>query len=257
MINTVKSNVKTGLVKIQSDPDLRADWIFKHAAQVIITCDSIIWSENTGACLGSDEPIEEMLIWSEQLKIQLDEVINLVRSPLTSIQRKTLTSLITQDVHYRDIIDFMKYEYIESPQDFKWQSQLRMYYEDDVVCRQINSKIVYGYEYLGIPGKLAITPLTDRCWMTITSAIHIKQGCSPSGPAGTGKTESVKDLAKNLGKFCVVINCTPQSTVLLMQQQFFGTIYTGAWICLDEFNRIDIEVLSVIAQQVLCMRTAL
>jgi dynein heavy chain len=160
-------------------------------------------------------------------------------------------------VHYRDIIDGMKFDYIESANDFKWQSQLRFYIDDDVFCRQINSKIIYGYEYLGVPGKLAITPLTDRCWMTITSAIHIRQGCSPAGPAGTGKTESVKDLAKNLGKFCVVVNCSEQTTVGLMHAQFLGTIFTGAWICLDEFNRIDIEVLSVIAQQVLTMRNAL
>ena len=42
-----------------------------------------------------------------------------------------------------------------------------------------------------------------------------------------------------------------------MHTQFMGTIFTGAWICLDEFNRIDIEVLSVIAQQVLSMKNAL
>ena len=151
----------------------------------------------------------------------------------------------------------MKNEFIESPNDFKWQQQLRFYLEDEIVCRQINSKIIYGYEYLGIPSKLAITPLTDRCWMTITSALHIKLGCSPAGPAGTGKTESVKDLAKNLGKFCIVYNCSEQVTVNMMHQQFMGSIYTGAWLCLDEFNRIDIEVLSVIAQQVMSMKNAL
>ena len=143
--------------------------------------------------------------------------------------------------------------------DFRWSKQLRFYYSPsyDVIGRQVNSEIKYGYEYLGVPSKLAITPLTDRCWMTITSALYIHLGCAPVGPAGTGKTESTKDLAKNLGILCIVFNCSEQITVSMMKSQFLGIIYTGAWLCLDEFNRIDIEVLSVIAQQILAMKNAL
>lgn len=144
-------------------------------------------------------------------------------------------------MHNRDIVDNLNKAQCDSLNDFLWQQQLRYYPRDDrTIHRQVTSELEYGYEYLGATSRLVITPLTDRCWITITSAVANKLGANPAGPAGTGKTESTKDLAKALGRLCIVFNCSDQITANMMNKLFKGLAQQGAWACLDEFNRIDI-----------------
>ena len=100
--------------------------------------------------------------YNQQLIAQLGDLIQLVRGKPTPLQRSTLTSLIVIEVHARDIVEKMRREGVRYVSAFEWISQLRYYWEDDVIIRSINTEFNYGYEYLGNTPRLVITPLTDR-----------------------------------------------------------------------------------------------
>ena len=213
MIDYVKKFIKDGHYAYKEDEDFkRHNWVMEdHPAQAICVVGSIMWCITTENLLKSEEDLSDSLEWWFNENVtQLTELTKIVsRGDIDGRKRKAVVALITQDVHYRDIVEELMKEGVESPHDFKWQQQLRYYYNtEDIIIKQVNASLDYGYEYLGATTRLVITPLTDRCWMTITGALHIKLGAAPAGPAGTGKTESTKDLAKALGKYCVVFNCS-------------------------------------------------
>ena len=244
-------------------------WLWSYAAQVVIAIDQVMWTQNGHDALKKLEGTykDEGVVYPDAMKNfltfsldQINAMVALVRQPLDKQQRTLLGALLTIDVHARDVTRTLVRENVCSLTDFEWTKQLRYYWDDkvdDVVVRQTNASFQYGYEYLGNGPRLVITPLTDLCYMTLTGALHMRLGGAPAGPAGTGKTETTKDLAKALAVFCVVFNCSDGLDYKIMGRFFSGLAQQGAWSCFDEFNRIDIEVLSVIAQQILCIQSAI
>ncbi|XP_029051229.2 cytoplasmic dynein 2 heavy chain 1 [Osmia bicornis bicornis] len=132
-----------------------------------------------------------------------------------------------------------------------WQRQLRSYRTNKgPVMRCAAAEFPYRFEYQGAAVGLVQTPLTERCFLALTQAMKLGLGGSPTGPAGTGKTESVKALGAILGRTVLVFNCDEGMDTGSMRRILGGLAQAGAWGCFDEFNRLEEETLSAVAMLV-------
>ncbi|KAI8916282.1 dynein heavy chain and region D6 of dynein motor-domain-containing protein [Gorgonomyces haynaldii] len=240
----------------------RLVWLQQNLGMVGITCSQVWWTwevEDVFRKIKSGNKLA-MKKYFKTLGEQLEQLVVTVRSDLKPNDRKKINTQIIIDVHARDIVDRFVRDSIMDENEFEWESQLRFYWDrnaDELIVKQCNGVFDYGYEYMGLNGRLVITPLTDRCYLTLTQALSMKLGGAPAGPAGTGKTETVKDLAKALGLLCIVTNCGEGMDYQAMGKIFAGLVQTGAWGCFDEFNRIELAVLSVISAQIKTIQNAL
>ncbi|NXJ23235.1 DYH9 protein, partial [Dicrurus megarhynchus] len=257
---TVRDELAAAVAAYEDKP--RDQWLFDHPAQVALCCTQIWWTAEVGMAFsrmkeGYEKAMRE---YHKKQVAQLNTLVTMLLGQLSKGDRQKVMTVCTIDVHARDVVAKMIAQKVDSAQAFLWLSQLRHRWADEerhCLANICDAQFLYSYEYLGNTPRLVITPLTDRCYITLTQSLHLTMSGAPAGPAGTGKTETTKDLGRALGIMVYVFNCSEQ-----MDYQSCGNIYkglsqTGAWGCFDEFNRISVEVLSVVAVQVKSVQDAI
>ncbi|KAI8587105.1 dynein heavy chain and region D6 of dynein motor-domain-containing protein [Geranomyces variabilis] len=260
MRKTLRQNLGDSVTAYEEKP--REQWIFDYPAQITLAGTQIWWTTEVNAAFSRlEEGYENSLkdYFKKQVN-QLTALINLIQGDLTKLHRQMIMTVCTLDVHARDMVAKLIAEKADSAQVFSWQSQLRLKWDEDqsdCIINICDAVFKYSYEYLGNTPRLVVTSLTDRCYITLTQSLHLIMGGAPAGPAGTGKTETTKDLGKALGIMVYVFNCSEQMDYRSVGNIFKGLAQSGTWGCFDEFNRIMVEVLSVIATQVKSIQDAL
>ncbi|KAJ3071427.1 hypothetical protein HDU98_005356 [Podochytrium sp. JEL0797] len=229
-------------------------WLEKYPAQLIVLSAQIVWTTSAEESMDNGGDLDHALTLVDR---GLSILADMVLSDLPPIRRRKCEHLITELVHQRDVLRDLAKTGLKNKKDFNWLYHMRFYLTPNVdkpleslLIKMADATFFYGFEYLGIPDRLVQTPLTDRCYLTMTQALASRLGGSPFGPAGTGKTESVKALAVQLGRFCLVFCCDETFDFQAMGRIFIGLSQVGAWGCFDEFNRLEERILSAVSQQV-------
>ncbi|KAK6589101.1 dynein heavy chain [Cryptosporidium xiaoi] len=266
------SEIEESLVKILDE----------YPTQVLLVCWMAWWTKMTEeALVGGAGGVSKLQEFVQNLLTKLSDIVSSLGEERGGPERLKYNQLIVEFVHQRDALSYLASEGVDSPRSFHWLQFLRVYWEsskgltvngtegdnkigknkqvfdNDLVLRAANASFIYGYEYLGIPERLVQTPLTDRTYLTLTQALEMRLGGNPFGPAGTGKTETVKALGHQLGRFVLVFNCDEQFDFTAMGRIFVGLCQVGAWGCFDEFNRLQARILSAVSEQILGIQTAL
>uniref|UniRef100_A0A8B9IKL9 Dynein axonemal heavy chain 9 n=1 Tax=Anser cygnoides TaxID=8845 RepID=A0A8B9IKL9_ANSCY len=257
---TVRDEMTEAVSAYEEKP--REQWLFDYPAQVALSCTQIWWTTEVGIAFARVEEGYEnaMKEYHKKQVTQLNTLVTMLIGQLSKGDRQKIMTICTIDVHARDVVAKMIAQKVDNAQAFVWLSQLRHRWSDEerhCFANICDAQFLYSYEYLGNTPRLVITPLTDRCYITLTQSLHLTMSGAPAGPAGTGKTETTKDLGRALGIMVYVFNCSEQMDYKSCGNIYKGLSQTGAWGCFDEFNRISVEVLSVVAVQVKSVQDAI
>lgn len=135
------SNLKKIMKQSLSDYEQteREEWLKKWPSQIVLTVSQTMWCRDISEILEADfDRVEALEDYEKKSFLDLNKLAQMVRQELPELLRMTLVSLITIDVHARDIVTEMVRSRVDDNSNFEWLKQLRYYWDveidNSVVC---------------------------------------------------------------------------------------------------------------------------
>ncbi|XP_029676723.1 dynein heavy chain 7, axonemal-like [Formica exsecta] len=253
--DSVRENIRQYHLSIDGDMTFVSSNNFPSMA---IVCGlQLYWTSSVEKCL---TPLNIAML-NSLCATYADWIISLtneLRNNLTRRRRNLLMSLIIVTLSHKEVIRLLLDRNITQQTDFEWIAQLKYYCNNKIVEISVfNTTIEYGYEYNYCRPNIVNTPLTDRCFRTILQAYRYHMYSGIVGPTSSGKTETIRSLTRALAKLFYIVNCNNSISYDCTARIFKGVVSCGAWVCFENFDRLKLELLSAIAQNLMQIKQAI
>nr|4W8F_A Chain A, Dynein heavy chain lysozyme chimera [synthetic construct]4W8F_B Chain B, Dynein heavy chain lysozyme chimera [synthetic construct]7MI1_A Chain A, Chimera protein of Dynein and Endolysin [synthetic construct]7MI3_A Chain A, Fusion protein of Dynein and Endolysin [synthetic construct]7MI6_A Chain A, Fusion protein of Dynein and Endolysin [synthetic construct]7MI8_A Chain A, Fusion protein of Dynein and Endolysin [synthetic construct] len=226
--------------------------VSKYIFQAILLSAQVMWTELVEKCLQTNQFSK---YWKE-VDMKIKGLLDKLNKSSDNVKKK-IEALLVEYLHFNNVIGQLKNCSTKEEARLLWAKVQKFYQKNDtlddlnsVFISQSGYLLQYKFEYIGIPERLIYTPLLLIGFATLTDSLHQKYGGCFFGPAGTGKTETVKAFGQNLGRVVVVFNCDDSFDYQVLSRLLVGITQIGAWGCFDQFNRLDEKVLSAVSANI-------
>ncbi|XP_072161423.1 LOW QUALITY PROTEIN: dynein axonemal heavy chain 6 [Bemisia tabaci] len=233
------------------------EWLSYIPVQVLIVSIRIIWNRHVLKIFHSnhdrDAVLRELNQLNEYYSEILDEMVDAINKTGCNLMRRSINSLILVILNLRDTITVMVDENAGSEQDFVWLRQLKYFWcEVSKKCnlRMAHASLRYCYEYLGVPRRIAVTSVTDRCFLGLLAGLHRNFGSAVYGASNVGKTATLRELAQACGSQLIIFKAADGTNLQSVSKMLEGVAQTGDWLCFEEFSDMSETAASLIAQTI-------
>ena len=171
----------------------------------------------------------------------------------TSVEALRLSAQIALSIYHRDKTQLFIKEEVSNENDYQWFKQPKFTYNDqtkDITVTIGNYSFIYDNEFSDCSSRTIVSVDSDMAFLTISAAIKHFFGAAIFGEAESGKTETLKEIARTLGVFCYIVNCTNMSTIEQISRTFKGAVTSNSWICYKNIDLIPITASSILTDYI-------
>ena len=263
VLDTISATLREcALDRVSNPPKDNHDYLYQIGgtpAQINLLVNRVLFTQRTEEALktSSSDSLHQL---RSQMQEELNFLIQTTKQRLKKSFRQKLNNLILQGNYHISILDRILADSNNIKESsFVWQSQLRCYLEkesQDFQFKLLHSSLKYNFAYLGNSSRLVITPTTEKITITAVQAMNQGVGICLEGEPGSGRTETIKDLASTLGNYTVVFNSSENADYRVFAGFFSGLVGTGCWGILQDLNKVHSEVLSTLGSLIATIQQA-